>query len=521
MKTGNWSKVMETEKVETEQESCLMMKRFLSIAISGITYLRAILEEDAFENRKLDDIHLKIISKKSSDPHSIEINKSMKGVFDAIEKKYLKDFYFILYTDQTDVDGSVYEVYHFQLSYSDGVIGLSKSKNCVDYENKVYDSTTKLLRNIFTMTQDLEQLPTEIFMTVRLAYYDHTPDDYEPPGFIPSTIPENMEMDQEYGRVDTHHHGMKASGMVGASLKRNSDCYNVGDSLTANITHSGKYIADSDSSAAGVQGSLPGINGDSLQVNCTTTVNRPQMRLNCLCRVPTQEVPLIQCSACHHYSHAVCYRIYTAVDIQAVTQRVCPNCYSGAIPCFNEKMMDKVNDERFISKLSLKLVLYVIYMYNLAAVDQELICRLGIQFDIAGHIMDHLRGKNLALTREDGATVVNWELLPNRMPMQLEPSELKLLVDIVKQQQQLYIGNAREKKGEETYRTELDTAPPESVSLLAEQGYSAGMQSQSQNHEFNAGVAGRLKTRSRKRKPSASPAKDLKASEDRKSKRQC
>ena len=46
-----------------------------------------------------------------------------------------------------------------------------------------------------------------------------------------------------------------------------------------------------------------------------------------------------------------------------------------------------------------RLVLYVIYMYNLAAVDQELICRLGIQFDIAGHIMDHLRGKNLALTR--------------------------------------------------------------------------------------------------------------------------
>ena len=40
---------------------------------------RAILPEDAFVNRKLDDIRLKIISKKPSDSNSKAINGSMQG----------------------------------------------------------------------------------------------------------------------------------------------------------------------------------------------------------------------------------------------------------------------------------------------------------------------------------------------------------------------------------------------------------------------------------------------------------
>jgi len=248
--------------------------------------------------------------------------------------------------------------------------------------------------------------------------------------------------------------------------------------------------------------------------------------LNCLCKVPTLEVPLIQCSACHHYSHALCYRVFTAADIQADTQRVCLNCFSGAVPCFSQEIVDRDNkDKNWVNsrRHSLKLVLCVIYMNNLNTVTEEFICSLGIQLDIAGHMMLHLLEKNLVLPREDGATVVNWELLPDKMPIHLKPSEL---VDIVQEQKrhQISVGNNREKKGEETYRTVVDNVlpPPESVSLLAEQGYSAGMQSQGHNNdEFNAGVAGRLKTRGRKRKPSASPAKNLKVSEGRNSKRQC
>ena len=117
-----WTEVFPNE-IKTQQKSALFVKKLLAVAVSNITYLRAIFPEVAFGDRCLEgfihavllffalaefnfmsrdvrwcifkacicvtDLTLKVLKDESSCPGACQVIKWVKGCFDALDKKYV------------------------------------------------------------------------------------------------------------------------------------------------------------------------------------------------------------------------------------------------------------------------------------------------------------------------------------------------------------------------------------------------------------------------------------------------
>ncbi|EIW60264.1 uncharacterized protein TRAVEDRAFT_119861 [Trametes versicolor FP-101664 SS1] len=127
------------------------------------------------------------------------------GIFDAVQKQYLRSFVFAVYLDDQDPNNIV-EAYTFNFSYckvpgSESTVpvmslgedmmnlSLSGSKQSQD---PVADATRRgkiptlgetLIKNLIQATTQMDALPKRRFATFKLYYYENTPEDYEPPHF--------------------------------------------------------------------------------------------------------------------------------------------------------------------------------------------------------------------------------------------------------------------------------------------------------------------------------------------------
>ncbi|XP_074923667.1 HORMA domain-containing protein 1-like isoform X1 [Chelonoidis abingdonii] len=79
-----------SREIKTHQQSLVMVKRIMAIAVSGITYLRGIFPEDAYSTHYLEDLCVKVLREDSIYPRVSKIVKWMKACFEALEKKYLQ-----------------------------------------------------------------------------------------------------------------------------------------------------------------------------------------------------------------------------------------------------------------------------------------------------------------------------------------------------------------------------------------------------------------------------------------------
>ena len=57
---GNWTQMFPT-KIKSQQASLLYVKKLLSVGVSTISYLRSMFPEEAYANKSLDGLKLKII----------------------------------------------------------------------------------------------------------------------------------------------------------------------------------------------------------------------------------------------------------------------------------------------------------------------------------------------------------------------------------------------------------------------------------------------------------------------------
>ncbi|XP_053892449.1 HORMA domain-containing protein 1-like isoform X3 [Malaclemys terrapin pileata] len=87
--TCGWATLFPRE-IKTHQQSLVMVKRIMAVAVSGITYLRGIFPEDAYSTHYLEDLCVKVLREDSIYPRVSKIVKWMKGCFEALEKKYLQ-----------------------------------------------------------------------------------------------------------------------------------------------------------------------------------------------------------------------------------------------------------------------------------------------------------------------------------------------------------------------------------------------------------------------------------------------
>uniref|UniRef100_A0ABK0LVV7 HORMA domain-containing protein 1 n=1 Tax=Rattus norvegicus TaxID=10116 RepID=A0ABK0LVV7_RAT len=171
-RTASMSALVFPNKISTEQQSLMFVKRLLAVSVSCITYLRGIFPERAYGTRYLDDLCVKILKEDKNCPGSSQLVKWMLGCYDALQKKY-----------------TISECYQFKFKYTkNGPIMDFISKNQNNKSSTTSADTKKasilLIRKIYVLMQNLGPLPNDVCLTMKLFYYDEvTPPDYQPPGF--------------------------------------------------------------------------------------------------------------------------------------------------------------------------------------------------------------------------------------------------------------------------------------------------------------------------------------------------
>nr|XP_009927692.1 PREDICTED: HORMA domain-containing protein 1 [Haliaeetus albicilla] len=212
------SAVVFPNKISTEQQSLMLVKRLLAVAVSCITYLRGIFPESAYGTRYMDDVCVKILREDKNCPGSTQLVKWMLGCYDALQKKYLRMIVLAVYTNPEDPQ-TVTECYHFKFKYThNGPLLDFSSKNKRNDSTITCADTRKasvlLIRKIYILMQNLSPLPNDVFLTMKLFYYDEvTPSDYQPPGFkegeCEGVIFEGEPMYLNVGEVPTPFHMLK------------------------------------------------------------------------------------------------------------------------------------------------------------------------------------------------------------------------------------------------------------------------------------------------------------------------
>ncbi|XP_008982533.1 HORMA domain-containing protein 1 isoform X1 [Callithrix jacchus] len=205
-------------KISTEHQSLVLVKRLLAVSVSCITYLRGIFPECAYGTRYLDDLCVKILREDKNCPGSTQLVKWMLGCYDALQKKYLRMVVLAVYTNPEDPQ-TISECYQFKFKYTNnGPLMDFVSKNQSSRSSMSSTDTKKasilLIRKIYVLMQNLGPLPNDVCLTMKLFYYDEvTPPDYQPPGFkdgdCEGVIFEGEPMYLNVGEVSTPFHTFK------------------------------------------------------------------------------------------------------------------------------------------------------------------------------------------------------------------------------------------------------------------------------------------------------------------------
>ncbi|XP_053906701.1 HORMA domain-containing protein 1 isoform X4 [Cuculus canorus] len=213
------SAVVFPNKISTEQQSLMLVKRLLAVAVSCITYLRGIFPESAYGTRYMDDVCVKILREDKNCPGSAQLVKwwMLRSKCDAhpVSSFYPK---IQVYTHPEDPQ-TITECYHFKFKYThNGPLLDFGSKNKRNDSTITCADTKKasmlLIRKIYVLMQNLSPLPNDVCLTMKLFYYDEvTPSDYQPPGFkegdCEGVIFEGEPMYLNVGEVPTPFHMLK------------------------------------------------------------------------------------------------------------------------------------------------------------------------------------------------------------------------------------------------------------------------------------------------------------------------
>ncbi|XP_043972468.1 HORMA domain-containing protein 1 isoform X1 [Gambusia affinis] len=204
------------EEVASEQQSLIVVKKLLAIAVSGITYLRGIFPGIAYGSKYVEGQKVMILKGNLDCPGTSQILHWMQGCFDAIQKKYLRAVIMSIYTDPSNPQ-KVTEYYQFKIQYTtEGTqVDFESINNNQKLSTMSLGNTRKasilLVRKLYTLMQNLGPLPENVCLNMKLAYYDEvTPQDYQPPGFS-EAVGNTIEFVQEpvkltMGKVATPYH---------------------------------------------------------------------------------------------------------------------------------------------------------------------------------------------------------------------------------------------------------------------------------------------------------------------------
>ncbi|KAA6376868.1 MAG: putative meiotic specific asynaptic protein, partial [Streblomastix strix] len=212
----------------TEQQSLVLVRNLIRTAISSIAYIRHIFPEDCFSDRLLSGLSVKTLLPSSSESKLV-MQWLEQGVFEALEKKYLKSLVFGMYFDPQN-ESTLIECYKFCISYNQdqhAVLVVRENANAADKGNGkstksvsnqmmtkdgIKQATIAMIRTLISLAQTLTPIPKTRYLVMKLYYYDEiTPTDYEPKFFRPATEDEALAfhfkpLRLSLGSVNTPYH---------------------------------------------------------------------------------------------------------------------------------------------------------------------------------------------------------------------------------------------------------------------------------------------------------------------------
>ncbi|XP_055066226.1 HORMA domain-containing protein 1 [Misgurnus anguillicaudatus] len=203
--------------VTTEQQSLLLVKKLLAIAVSSITYLRGLFPEKAYGTKYVGELKVLILREQSC-PGAQQIVHWLQGCFDALQQRYLRMVILSIYCDPENPQ-KVTECYQFKIRYTEKGPQMDfESKNGQSLSTMAGDNTQKssmlLVRKLYMLVQNLGPLPDNVCLNMKLFYYDQvTPQEYQPPGFKEddsgTLVFERESVKLTMGQVDTPFHSLR------------------------------------------------------------------------------------------------------------------------------------------------------------------------------------------------------------------------------------------------------------------------------------------------------------------------
>ncbi|KAF7232343.1 hypothetical protein EG68_09650 [Paragonimus skrjabini miyazakii] len=370
---GSWSKLFPTD-LATEVHSLVFVKKFFAVAVSYVLYTRRLFPESAFFDKHLegrkrhqffyDDVgvKLKILKEDNKFPGSSKVVYWLRGCFDAIDRQYLKAATISLFSknlenelinnDDPYAGCKIVESYSFKMDYTNAAmyVNISSNKNGSNSQScklvgtsneEIKAATISLLKTIHTAGQKLLKLPVNLYMTMRLQYYDVAPEDYVPLGFKKADditfefdgTPVNVRI----GTVTTVCRGyftvissIKMHIQTNRTFLPHSKASNQTLNDVSEVSQHSVELSSQD-----LQDEQPTAKGDNDlgEVELTASLQKQTLQseeeeesydVRCPCRVNKDDGVMILCDGCGMWQHAVCFRILEEADVP--TSHICEHC---------------------------------------------------------------------------------------------------------------------------------------------------------------------------------------------------
>ncbi|CAM1314367.1 HORMAD1 (predicted) [Pycnogonum litorale] len=341
---GSWSENF-PETITTEAQSLMFVKKMVAIAISEITYLRAMFPEIAYSERSIEGLTVRILRDDKAYPGACRVVHWVLGCYDALQKNYLRQITLALFKD-SDKPNNVFESYTFRFSYNNqsGVTILRNGSKVTDFisSDEIKTATMKLMRTISYLMQSLMDIPDHAYMTMKLTYYDEvTPEDYEPPGFVASPY-KVCEFDEKtatvrIGNVATNYHSVDVRV---TSAKRQFDQSQTQECSEDKQNRKIRIKNSQNNNLAGVERTKNTNCEDTKDFSQSSIVTEKYVSperdesevkmMTCPCNnlKSTSEL-MLECKICKTWQHGICYSI---LDVSQVpSNHVCYHCASADV----------------------------------------------------------------------------------------------------------------------------------------------------------------------------------------------
>lgn len=262
--TKQGKKVSTETKVEiSSEQSQKLIQTMLTMSVGCLAFLRGLFPDEYFldqrfvperkerrddKDKHINSIKIKTLVKGKSKEIDLLLDWLEQGVFQSIKLKYLKALSLGIFLDE-DKPNDLFENYIFTFDYNDKDNSVSLS---IDTQDSIKEAPVvqnneiitlkdsrkmvqQLMRRFIIITQSLEPLPEEKFLSMRLLFNENVNPTYQPNLFKDATfqprptikVARSLENNLfNVGKLNTGHHNCKLAVL--------STCANMGHNQDTN-----------------------------------------------------------------------------------------------------------------------------------------------------------------------------------------------------------------------------------------------------------------------------------------------